>query len=293
MVNDNKLRVLHVDDDISFLQISKEILELEGQFEVETALSVDDAFLKLADGGFDVVVSDYEMPMKNGLDFLRELKEKNVDVPFILFTGKGREEAAIKALNLGADGYYNKQGSTETVYGELSHGIRLAAERRKNGAALVESEKRYRTIMEQAADVILVHDKSGQIIDANEAASRKLGYTRKELLSMSINDISPEATASAIENLWSKILAGQTFTLGCYHKHKNGNIIPVEVTIGPLTVDNEVRVIGLVRDVTERKKAERLLKESQEQLKAIILNAPIGIATTGSNMFILSANEAF
>ena len=71
---------------------------------------------------------------KMGWSFSKQLKGQNCEIPFILFTGKGREEVAIKALNLGAQGYYNKQGSPETVYGELSHGIsernEHAAERR-------------------------------------------------------------------------------------------------------------------------------------------------------------------
>lgn len=126
------IRVLHVDDDSDFLEISKEILMTIGTFEIDNALCVKDAFKKLANGKqYDVVVSDYEMPQKSGLDFLLELRQQKNAIPFVLFTGKGREEVAIKALNLGADGYYNKQGSPETVYGELSHGIQLAVARKQ------------------------------------------------------------------------------------------------------------------------------------------------------------------
>lgn len=126
------IHVLHVDDDSEFLEISKEILRTMGTFEIDSALCVEDAFKKLAKGKqYDVVVSDYEMPRKNGLDFLLELRQQKNAIPFVLFTGKGREEVAIKALNLGADGYYNKQGSPETVYGELSHGIQLAVARKQ------------------------------------------------------------------------------------------------------------------------------------------------------------------
>ena len=57
---------------------------------------------------YDAVVSDYEMPQKNGLDFLKELREQKNDIAFILFTGKGREDVAVKALNLGADSYITK-----------------------------------------------------------------------------------------------------------------------------------------------------------------------------------------
>jgi DNA-binding response OmpR family regulator len=74
-------------------------------------------------------VSDYEMPKKDGLMFLKELRDRKNEIPFILFTGKGKEEVAVKALNLGADGYINKQGNPETVYGELKHTIQIFIEK--------------------------------------------------------------------------------------------------------------------------------------------------------------------
>ena len=121
------LRVLHVDDDDCFLKVSKQILELEAKIKVETATSVYEAFKKLKQFHYDVVVSDYEMPGKNGLQFLEELKKIAKSPPFILFTGKGREEVAAKALNLGAFRYLNKYGDPETVYAELRSCIHQAA----------------------------------------------------------------------------------------------------------------------------------------------------------------------
>jgi DNA-binding NtrC family response regulator len=121
------LRVLHVDDDDCFLKVSKQILELEAKIKVETATSVYEAFKKLKQFHYDVVVSDYEMPGKNGLQFLEELKKNAQSPPFILFTGKGREEVAAKALNLGAFRYLNKYGDPETVYAELRSCIQQAA----------------------------------------------------------------------------------------------------------------------------------------------------------------------
>ena len=125
-----KIRVLHVDDDSSFLEVTKQILMMAGNFEIDHALCVDEAFQKLATGNYDVIISDYEMPQKDGLQFLKELREQKNELPFIIFTGKGREEVAIHALNLGVDYYVNKQGSPETVYRELSHNLRTSVERK-------------------------------------------------------------------------------------------------------------------------------------------------------------------
>ncbi|MCW4034840.1 MAG: PAS domain S-box protein, partial [Candidatus Bathyarchaeota archaeon] len=124
------IRVLYVDDDASFLTTTKQILEITKLFEVDTALLVNEAKQKIAQTEYDVVVSDYQMPEKDGLMFLNELRENGNDVPFILFTGKGKEEVAIKALNLGADYYINKSGHPETVYSQLIHYIKQAVEKK-------------------------------------------------------------------------------------------------------------------------------------------------------------------
>ncbi|MGA3290336.1 MAG: response regulator [Candidatus Bathyarchaeia archaeon] len=121
------VKVLHVDDDDCFLKVSKQILEMDGKIKVETTTSVYEAFENLKQFHYDVVISDYEMPGKNGLQFLKELKKNSQNPPFILFTGKGREEVAAKALNLGAFRYLNKYGDPETVYAELASCIQQAA----------------------------------------------------------------------------------------------------------------------------------------------------------------------
>src|SRR5664280_2655532 len=132
------IRVLHVDDDPYILDVSKELLKLEANFEIDAAYSVDEAFRKLAQQSYDVVISDYKMPQKDGLQFLQELREKNNNVPFFIFTGKSKEEVAIKALNLGADRYFNKMGNTETLYCELAHAVNQAVDRRSAQLELVK-----------------------------------------------------------------------------------------------------------------------------------------------------------
>ncbi|MCJ7763488.1 response regulator [Candidatus Bathyarchaeota archaeon] len=130
------LNILYVDDELGSFDFSKEILELKakeilelkGNFRVDVAASVDEAFKKLETQSYDVIVSDYQMPGKNGLDFLREMCQSGYTTPFILFTGKIREEVAVKEFNLGAFRYVNKHGDPETVYGKLLYSIIEASE---------------------------------------------------------------------------------------------------------------------------------------------------------------------
>jgi PAS domain S-box-containing protein len=142
VTNENTpIHILHVDDDPSIQEITKlMLLDLNNGFDIDWACCVDEAFKKLATCVYDVVISDYEMPQKDGLQFLKELREQNNEIPFILFTGKGREEVAIEALNCGADRYFNKQGNPECVYGELAHSIKSSVDRKKIQATVSLNE---------------------------------------------------------------------------------------------------------------------------------------------------------
>jgi DNA-binding NtrC family response regulator len=130
--HENCFYILHVDDDLCSLDVSKRILEIEGKFEVDTALTVEEAFQKMGQKKYDAVISDYEMPRQDGLSFLKALRDQQNNIPFVLFTGKGREDVAIKALNLGSDAYINKIGNPETVYDELSDALVKTIERKQS-----------------------------------------------------------------------------------------------------------------------------------------------------------------
>ncbi len=186
----NVIRVLQVDDDHSILEISKQILLDMGTFEIDNACCVDEAFKKLSSKHYDVIISDYEMPIKNGLDFLKELKEQQRDISFILFTGKGREEVAVEALNLGADRYIDKSGSPETVYGELADAIKKTVERKESRKRLTESESKYRLLVEKSLQGIMIAQYSPlRIVYANTSMGKMLGYSPEELTAISSSEI--------------------------------------------------------------------------------------------------------
>lgn len=125
------IRVLLVDDEAALLKVAKQCLEMEGNFQVDAALSVEEALQKMKDKTFDAIVCDYVMPERNGLEFLKELRDNGNDIPFVILTGKGREEVIIKALNYGANQYFCKSGDPEKLYGELTRSLRQVVKRKR------------------------------------------------------------------------------------------------------------------------------------------------------------------
>jgi PAS domain S-box-containing protein len=270
------IQVLVVDDEADICSLTKIFLETSRVMEVDTVCSVQEAMTQLAKKRYDVIVSDYQMPELDGLQFLKSLRATGDGTPFILFTGKGREEVVIEALNHGADSYLQKGGKPVPQYAELEQRIQVVVQRHRGEEALLESEERYRTIMDRAADGIILHDEIGRLIDVNQKTCQSLGYSREELLSMSIYDIDPEAIRGGKSNLWDSVFAGQNHTFESHQIRKDGSTLPVEVKLSSVRLPLGSAIIGIVRDITERKRAEIEISSAQAGLREAYHLAHIG-----------------
>ncbi|MGD0644618.1 MAG: PAS domain S-box protein [Candidatus Bathyarchaeia archaeon] len=293
----DSLQILHVDDDVSLLEVSKQLLLMENDFEIESAISVDEAFQKMRKQTYDAIVSDYEMPLKNGLDFLQELKDQQSDIPFILFTGKGREEVVEKALNLGADSYINKNGWPEAVYCELANAIKKAVERKKSKQLLVESEIKYRTLVENSLQGILITKTSPlQLVFANSSMGKMLGYSTEELKSLSplgvaglIHDEDKVVFFSRLE----KRLHGEAADSSLEFRavRKNGSIVWLEAFANRIEYMGEPAVQGIFLDITERKKAQEILLESNERYRELANSLPDFVFETDAKGTLIFVND--
>jgi PAS domain S-box-containing protein len=254
------IHVLHVDDEESFLKVAKECLQMQGDFEVDNALSVKEAETMMKKKEYDVIVCDYQMPGKDGLQFLEELRKSGNSIPFILFTGRGREEVAIKALNLGADGYIGKNGKPEIVYAELAYNICKAAERRKAEIRLKLSEAKYRTFFETAYDCLLLMDLKGNIIDVNNVVL-EYGFTKEELVGRNVTEyVSPKDKPRIIEEISLKA-KGKSFEGTIEVNTPKGNVLAA-YRCKPLIIED--RVIGIqavLKDITKRKETYQNIYE--------------------------------
>ncbi len=141
-------------------------------------------------------------------------------------------------------------------------------QREQTEAALRESEAHFRALVEQASDSFYVHDFDGRFIDVNQRGCDCLGYTRNELLSMSLSDIDVDLSIKKMKGLLGPITTGTPIALESRHRHKDGTVFPVEIRIGPIEIDGHQHLLSLVRDVTER-------KELQDHIQHLAYHDPL------------------
>ena len=174
-MSSSPIQILVVDDEPDLCILSKEFLDIQGEIIVDTAYSVKEARSALTNKRYNVIVSDYQMADEDGIQFLKSLRLKGDNTPFILFTGKGREEVVIEALNNGADAYLQKGGMPRPMYAELEHRIRAAAAKRLADDENAKTLSILESTMESTADGILVVDGKGGIVLFNKVFKKMWG----------------------------------------------------------------------------------------------------------------------
>ncbi|HEX3001187.1 MAG TPA: PAS domain S-box protein [Methanoregula sp.] len=196
----NSISVLYIDDDPSLLEIGKAFLELSGRFAVATTEHPLSVMELLEKQEYDCIISDYQMPVLDGIGLLRQIRRQYPGLPFILFTGKGREEVVIQAFDAGADYYVQKGRDVQSQFRELSHKIQLAVEKRYADRALRESEERYRNVVQDQNEFICRFRPDGTYIFANNAFCRTFGVKEDVVINRRFTPLMPAEDARAIRN---------------------------------------------------------------------------------------------
>lgn len=165
------ITVLHVDDDPALTELVGDFLEHEDSaFSVHNATCVDDALSILqTEEGIDCIVSDYDMPGKDGLDFLELIRDEYPKLPFVLFTGHGSERIASEAISAGVTEYLQKETGTEQ-YTILANRVRNSVQSVRAEAAFERTEARYHNLVDTAPIPIILFCSEGRVIYSNEAA---------------------------------------------------------------------------------------------------------------------------
>jgi PAS domain S-box-containing protein len=293
---DRAIRILHVEDEPLIQETTKLLLlDLDHSFEIDQASCVDEAFKKLSTKQYDVVISDYEMPQKNGLQFLKELREQKNEIPFILFTGKGREEVAIQALNLGADRYFTKQGNPETVYGELKHGIIQVANQNKLGRKLCAEMDRFKQLFTNTPMAIaiygVVNDGEDFVFkDLNSAAEKIEKVEKRFVLGKPVTEVFPGVKEFGLFDVFKRVWkTGQA-------EHLPASLYRDSMDIGSWRENWVIKlpnknIAAIYNDITEHKKIDLVLKETNELLKKVGESVDAGLALIGKDYRVIWANK--
>ncbi len=175
-------RILYIDDEPSLLEIAKLFLERSNDFSVDIDTSAEHALHTIGTQTYHAIVSDFQMPDMDGIDLLKAVRGNHGNIPFILFTGRGREEVVIEAINNGVDFYLQKGGDPKAQFAELEHKIRQAIARRQAENSLNESEKRLADIINFLPDATFAIDRSGQVIAWNHAIEEMTGVPAADIL---------------------------------------------------------------------------------------------------------------
>jgi PAS domain S-box-containing protein len=176
------ISVLYVDDEPGLLELCRIFLEQTGDYRVDTVASAEEALAQLEKKQFDAIISDFLMPAMDGISLLKSIRQRDSDIPFILFTGRGREEVVIDALNNGADFYLQKGGDIKVQFVELMHKVRQAVNKRQAERDLHESEKLLTDIINFLPDATFAIDREGKVIAWNRAIEELTGIPAAGML---------------------------------------------------------------------------------------------------------------
>ncbi len=279
------IAALYVDDEPELLEIGRLFLETSGDLTIDTCTSPLEAQEKLRSTRYDAIISDYQMPEMDGIAFLKCVRSEFGTIPFILFTGRGREEVVIEAINNGADFYLQKGGAPQAQFAELAHKVRQAVFQKRAEASIHDHERREADIINFLPDATFAIDTRGVVIAWNRAMERMTGiaaaamvgkgdyeyalpfyHERRPLLIDLVQNRDPALNA---KYPFIKREGKTLFSEIAIPHFNDGRGATLWFTASPLydTGGVVVGAIESIRDMTERKRIEMALRESKEKFR--------------------------
>ncbi|MEI7433728.1 MAG: response regulator [Methanomicrobiales archaeon] len=257
------IHVLYVDDEPGLLEIGKLFLERTNDIKVETINSATQGLDQLDLMNYDVIVSDFQMPHMDGIEFLKRVRAAKGDIPFILFTGRGREEVVIEAINSGADFYLQKGGEPKAQFAELAHKIRQLVRRTSVEGMLQQNETWFQTIIRHSDEIITLLNRDGVIIYASPPILPMLGYKTISMTGKKQMDLVHPDDLAAVSHEFTRAFEKDTVRNPvCYRIRKSdGSYMQVESVITSLLDVPEIQgAMMTTRDITGWKQAEHAMQ---------------------------------
>ncbi|MBN1547570.1 MAG: PAS domain S-box protein [Syntrophaceae bacterium] len=321
----NTIKILAIDDMLDNLMLLKAVVEdkipgvriltaLNGRKGIDLARAEDP----------DVILLDIVMPDMDGYEVCRILKEDESlkVIPIIFLTGLRTDtNSRVKALEMGAEGFLTKPFDEVELTAQIKTMTKLKAatrlqrlekeqleilvaertrelnrelsKRKRIEEALRESEDRYRQLFESESDAIfLIDNETGRILEANQAASDLYGYSREELLTKINEDLSAEPDQTQHVTHSTPIIQDRVVLVPLrFHRKQNGTVFPVEITGRFFNWQGRPVHIAAIRDITERRQAEKALQESEARYRSFFENAAAAVSIADLNGYLVETNE--
>lgn len=273
--DEQSVRVLHVDDNPRMVEMAATFLEQSSDdLDVVTETSAVDGLELFERERVDCIVSDYEMPRMNGLEFLETVREVDTEIPFILFTGRGSEEVASEAIASGVTDYLQKESGVDQ-YEVLANRIDNCVSKVRTQEALQNSEEEFRHMVDAVTEyAIFMLDVDGYVTSWNRGAEQIKGYRRDEIVGEHFSAFYPEADREAGRpaRLLEEAAAKNHVEDEGWRVRKDGSRFWAAVTITAL-FDDDGNVRGfakVTRDMTERKRQEEALETEKERFRSMV-----------------------
>jgi len=272
------------------------------------AISGEEALEKTRGVELALAIIDVRMPEMNGFELVMKMNEERSGdkVPVIFLTASHINETEVfNGYTSGAVDFIIKPANYPILLSKINVFLELFEQKqtiieeaellKKSGdelsrihSALKKSEEKYRSYIDNAPDGVFVTDENGKYIEVNEAASRITGYSKSELLGMSVSDILPEESLEEGLAQFAKVVDTGSSKADLLYKHKNGT--KRWWTLEAIKID-DTRFLGFTKDITERKMADQALKISEEKYKTMLNASPDGILLIDLNGIITEVSE--
>jgi PAS domain S-box-containing protein len=262
-----QLKILLVEDSADDALLLERHLRRSGFVPTITRVEVSSAMRAALAGEFspDIVLADYNLPQFSGPQALQLLKESSLDIPFIMLSGAVSEQTAVDSMRAGAQDYVSKQNLARLIPA-IEREMKEASERRNKRlaeAALLASETRFQRLVEAMPLGLLIADRTGRILYANDAVVQLLGYSSAMLMeNLQVHDLCPEVSASL---LFPDGHAPSPYEANCITK--NGH--EIEVLIGTALLNPESpaerqQFAAFIADLSFQKKSQEALRQTEK-----------------------------
>lgn len=266
-------RILIIEDQVTDAELAERELRKASISFISRRVETKAALLQeLQDFEPDLILSDYGLPQFTGLEALRLLKQQKIEVPFILVTGSLTEEVAVECMKEGADDYILKSSLKRLPSAVLNALEKKKVQRQKDEAlkAMERSDELSRLIAENTHDLICLLDLEGNFVYVSPSYGKILGYAPEELVSKNAFSLIHAEDRDRVEQSFRlALITKEDHNAEFRYEHRKGNWLFLDA-IGSWVVDGKGtpwRAVIVSRDITERKRSDQALRDSQEQLR--------------------------